>query len=131
MISCRPISQSNNVITYTFKLATNERSTVNRIPRVNDYDNANYLIIEHEDVFRLVYIKSFDRITRDITVSCFDPPFPASTSHASSSLELLNLNILTDQFRARFIDEPQKLSNGSVHLTSQQFIDVQNIWEEE
>jgi hypothetical protein len=64
-------------------------------------------------------------------VSCFDPPFPASTFHISSSSELLNLNVSTDQFRARLIDEPQKLSNGSVRLTSQQFIDIQNIWEEE
>jgi len=130
-ISCRPVSQSNDETVYTFKLESTVPSTVNRIPTVHDFVNGFFLIIEHEDIFRVAQIKSSDLTTAQMTVSCFDPPFPASSFNSSKSPDLCNLVVSTDHFRARLIDNPQRLANGNIRISSQQFLDIQNIWEEE
>ena len=66
-----------------------------------------------------------------MTVGCFDPPFPSLVFKQTKSPRLYDLNISTEQFRARLIDNPEEMVNHDIHLSAQQLLDIESIWEEE
>jgi hypothetical protein len=51
--------------------------------------------------------------------------------NCSKSPRLSNLTISTEQFRARLIDNPERFIDGNVLIGAQQFLDIENIWDEE
>ncbi len=89
-----------------------------------------FIIIEDGNEFRLAQLHSFDPSISLLNVSCFDPPIPASTFSCSKLPHLSNLIISSQQFRARLIENPVQLTNGGIHISPQQYLDIQKLWEE-
>ena len=116
---------------HTFKIQTLVQSTINQVLTLSDCNNGIFIIIKHQSAFRLAQMNSSDLTISQLTVTCFDPPFPASIFNRSTSPSLCNFTISTEQFRARFIDNPQQLLNSGIRISAQQLLDIQNIWEEE
>ncbi|CAF4708967.1 unnamed protein product [Rotaria sp. Silwood2] len=130
-VSCRRTSQSSTMTNHTFKIQTTVKSTLNQVLTLSDCNNGIFIIIKHQNAFRLAQMNSSDLTISQITVTCFDPPFPASIFNRSKSPRLFNLTISTEQFRARLIDNPEQLLNGHIRISPQQLLDIQNIWDEE
>jgi len=130
-ICCRRTSQSNTMRNHTFKIQTTVQSTVNQVLTSSDCNNGIFIIIRHQSAFHLAQIKSSDLTISQITVTCFDPPFPASIFNRSKSPALCNLTVSTEQLRARLIENPEELLNGGIRISTQQLMDIQNIWDEE
>jgi hypothetical protein len=98
---------------------------------LSDCNNGTLTIIKHQSDFRLAQMNTSNLTIDQITVTCFDPPFPASVFNRSKSPRLCNLTISTEQFRARLIKNPEQLPNGGIRISTQQLLDIQNIWDEE
>jgi hypothetical protein len=121
----------NHLGRYAFQLGPAVPTTVNQVPTSSDFTKEISIIIKQQRVFRLAQIKSSDLTISRMTVCCFDPPFPSSMFNCSKSPRLSNLTISTKQFRARLIDNPERLIDGNVLIGAQQFFDIQNIWDKE
>jgi hypothetical protein len=104
---------------------------VNQVSTLSDFDNEIFIIIKNEGVFRIAQIKSSDLTISQITVCFFDPPVPASVFYKSRSPRLRNVTISTEQFRARLINNPERLINGNIRISAAQSLDIQNIWDRE
>lgn len=116
---------------HKFKIQATFQSTVNQVMTSSDFKDGIYIIIKHDGVFRLAQMNSSDLTISQMIVTCFDPPFPASDFKCSKSPRLCNLHISTEQFRARLIDNPERILNDRIHISAQQLLDIQSIWEEE
>jgi hypothetical protein len=116
---------------HTFKIQTTVQSTINQVLTLSDSNHETFIIIKHQSAFRLAQINTSDLTIDQITVTCFNPPFPASIFNRSKSPRLCNLTISTEKFRARLITNPEQLPNGGIRISTQQLLDIQNIWDEE
>ena len=67
----------------------------------------------------------------ELTVNRLNPVLPASTFAQSKFPWLCNMALSTEHFRARLLQNPTRLANGDIRITSQQFLDIQDICEEE
>ncbi|CAF3374095.1 unnamed protein product [Rotaria sp. Silwood2] len=70
----------------------------------NEFENR--LMPRWNLLFSKIQMNSSNLTISQITVTYFDPPFPASIFNRSKSPRLFNLTISTEQFRARLIDNP-------------------------
>ena len=116
---------------HTFKIQTTIKSTVNQVLKLSDCNNGNFVIIKHQNAFRLAQMNSSDLTISQITVTCFDPPFPASVFNRSKLPHLCNLTVSPEHFRAHLIDNPEHLLNGHIRISPQHLLDIQNTWDEE
>jgi hypothetical protein len=98
---------------------------------LSDFNNRIFIISKRNGIFRLAQMKSSDLTISQMTVSCFDPPFPSSVFKRSKLPRLCNLHISTEQFRARLIDNPEQMLNDHIHISAQHLLDIESIWEEE
>jgi hypothetical protein len=130
-ISYRSISKSSNITIHKYQLEATVRSTISQVLTLSELNNGAFIIIKCEDVFRLAQMKSFDQTISQMIVCCFEPPFPTSMFNCSKSPRLRNLTISIEQFRARLIDNPERLTNGNIRINIQQLLDIQNVCDEE
>ena len=130
-IACRRTSLSNDLTIHMFKIKDTIQPTINQVWTFSDFNNEIFLVIEHEDVFRLAQVQSSDPTTSQITVTCFDPPFPASLFSTSKSPRFCNLIISSEVVRASLFDNPEKMLNSNIRVKTQQLQDINIIWEEE
>ena len=130
-IAYRRTSLSNDLTIHMFKIKDTIQLTINQVLTFSDFNNGIFLVIEHEDVFRLAQVQSSDPTTSQITVTCFDPLFPASIFSTSKSPGLCNLIMSSEVVRASLFDNPEKMLNGDIRIKTQQLQDIHIIWEEE
>jgi hypothetical protein len=130
IISYRRISQSNTTATRKFQIQSTNQSTITRSLNLSNSNNDLFIIIEDGNEFRLAQMHSFDDSVSLLNVSCFDPPIPASTFSCSKSPHLSNLIISSQQFRACLIENPVRFTNDDIHISPQQYLDIQKLWEE-
>ncbi|CAF1540342.1 unnamed protein product [Adineta ricciae] len=130
-ITLRRVSQSTKTILYKFRSQVARISSINQVVKTSDLQNDFFVLIKLDENLRLAQIKSLHLAQSQLTVSCFDPPFPASSFYSAKSPYLSNLTIPIEIIQARFIDNSLRATNGNVRISSQQFIDIHNFWDDD
>ena len=130
-IACRRTSQSDSVILHIFKIQSKPPSLITQVFSETEPSDGDFIIVKQDDLFRLAQIISFDSTVSELTLNCFDPVLPASTFAQSKFSWLCNMALSTEHFRAHLLQNPTRFANGDIRITSQQFLDIQDICKEE